>query len=131
MWMITSIALAGRAAPADNPELQARRPASGQGVNRKLERIVDALWSGSPTEWIVFIAVSTVIAGAIWALSRYRLSLRGDADPAAADALLVRHVRDLRDSGAVSEDEYRSLKCRLSPPTDETSRGTANDEPTS
>lgn len=97
-------------------------------MNRNLDRIVDALWSGSPTEWIMFIAVSTVIAGAIWALSRYRLSLRGDADPAAADVLLVRHVRELRDSGAVSEDEYRSLKYRLSPPTDETSRGSANEE---
>ena len=97
-------------------------------MNRKWERIVDALASGSPAEWIVFVVLTAVIVGAIVALTRYRSSLRGDADPAADDVLLVRHVRDLRDGGVVSEAEYRSLKSRLSPTTDETSHGAAGSD---
>jgi hypothetical protein len=82
-------------------------------VSRNLNRVFEALLSGSPTEWIVFLAAATGIAVAVWAVARFRASLRGDADPAAADAHLVRLARELRDRGEVSEDEYRSLKGRF------------------
>jgi len=96
-------------------------------VNRNWTRILESLSSGSPTEWIVFMAVLLGLAGAIWALTRYRLSLRGDADPAAEDVRLVRHIRDLRDQGEVSEDEYRSLKYRLGRPAEGTLPEATND----
>jgi hypothetical protein len=59
-----------------------------------------------------------LIAVAVWAVARFRASLRDDADPAAAESHLLRHVRDLRERGDVSEEEYRSLKGRLGPPAD-------------
>jgi hypothetical protein len=96
------------------------------GVNRNLTRIFDALLSGSPTEWTVFLSAFALIAFAIWAVSRYRASLRGDADPAAEDAVLVRRIRELRDSGEVSETEYRSLRSRLQPLAGDTSASGAN-----
>lgn len=85
-------------------------------MDRDWGRIVDSLLSGSPAEWLGFTAALVAIAVAIIAVTRYRASLRGDADPAAAKALLVRHVREMRDRGEVSEDEYRSLKGRLRRP---------------
>jgi hypothetical protein len=94
-------------------------------VNRNLHRIFDALLSGSPTEWIVFVVVLATIAVATWAVLRYRASLRDDADPAADDALLVHRVRELRDSGDVSDSEYRSVKSRLRPLAGDTSVGGA------
>jgi len=90
-------------------------------VNRNLNRIFEALLSGSPTEWIVFVVVLVTIAVASWAVLRYRASLHGDADPAADDALLVRRVRELRDSGDVSDSEYRSVRNRLRPLAGDTS----------
>ncbi len=92
-------------------------------MNRNLTRILDALLSGSLTEWIVFLVVLLGTAFAAWAVTRYRASLHGDADPAAEDALLVRRVREMRDRGEVSETEYRSLKSRLRPLAGDTSVG--------
>lgn len=85
-------------------------------MNRDWGRVIDSLVSGSPAEWLGFVLVVAAIAVAIAAVTRYRASLRGDADPAAADARLVRHVREMRDRGEVSEDEYRSLKGRIRRP---------------
>jgi len=82
-------------------------------VSRNWSRIFDSLLGGSPWEWIGFLVVLILIGLAIVVVSRYRASLRDDADPAAADALLVRRVRELRDRGEVSEDEYRSLRGRI------------------
>ena len=93
-------------------------------MKRDLERILDGLLSGSPVDWIVFVALVVAIGVAVWGVGRYRASLRGDADPAAADALLVRQVREMRDRGQVSEEEYRSLKGRVKP-LGETSPGAA------
>ena len=92
-------------------------------MNSKFEQIFDRFQEGTATEWAVFVIAALAIVGAVWALIRFRSSLHGDADPAAEDVLLVRHVRELRDSGAVSEEEYRSLKKRLAPTADETSSG--------
>lgn len=103
--------------------MASRRLRSEGGVNRNLNRIFDALLSGSPTEWIVFVGVLVAIAVASWAVLRYRASLHGDADPAADDALLVRRVRELRDSGDVSDSEYRSVRNRLRPLAGDTSVG--------
>ena len=91
--------------------------------SRKWDRILDSLLSGSPVEWIAFLVVAFAILGSIWAVARYRASLRGDADPAAAESLLVRQVRELRDRGEVSENEYRSLKSRLRPSAEDPSVG--------
>jgi hypothetical protein len=93
--------------------------------SRKWDRVLDSLLSGSPVEWIAFLAVASAILAAIWAVARYRASLRGDADPAAADSLLVRQVRELRDRGEVSDSEYRSLKGRLRPSAEDPSVGGA------
>ena len=82
-------------------------------MNRNWSRIVDSLLSGSPAEWVGFLVVVVLVGVAIHLVSRYRASLRGDADPAAADAVLVRRVREMRDRGEVSEDEYRSLRGRI------------------
>ena len=83
------------------------------GVNRNLNRIFDALLSGSPTEWIVFVGLLVAIAVASWAVLRYRASLHGDADPAADDALLVRRVRELRDSGEGDEPDRDQRRPQL------------------
>lgn len=107
------------------PIVAGNETSRGRVVNRNWERIVEALASGTPAEWIVFILLVVTIVTAIWVLTRYRSSLRGDTDPAVDDALFVRHVRELRNSGAVTEAEYRSLKGRLAPMKDETSHGTA------
>ena len=85
-------------------------------MSRDLARVLEGLLGGSWIEWTVFIVAVVAIAGAAWAVSRYRASLRGDADPAEADAVLVRHVREMRDRGEVSENEYRSLKGRIARP---------------
>jgi hypothetical protein len=85
-------------------------------VSRDLERLLKGLFGGSWIEWAAFVTAVVVIAGAAWAVSRYRASLHGDADPAAAETNLVRHVREMRDRGEVSESEYRSLKSRIAPP---------------
>jgi hypothetical protein len=84
------------------------------------------LLSGSPTEWIVFVVVLVTIAVAIWAVLRYRASLHGDADPAADNAFLARRIRELRDSGDVSDSEYRSVRNRLRPLAGDTSVSGAN-----
>lgn len=92
-------------------------------MNRNLNRIFDALLSGSPTEWIVFVVAVVTIAVAVWAILRYRASLRDDSDPAVEDAVLARRIRELRDSGDVSDSEYRSVRNRLRPLAGDTSVG--------
>ena len=81
------------------PRQSAADGITGRIVSRNLSRVIDGLLSGSPGEWIAFVAVATGIALAAWGVARFRASLRGDADPAVADARLVSLARELRDRG--------------------------------
>ena len=78
-----------------------------------LVRILEHLLQGSLWEWAGLIGFVVLIGSAIWWINRYQASLRGGVDPAENDALLVRHLREMKERGEVSEEEYRSLKSRL------------------
>ena len=92
-------------------------PSGGEVTKGKADvsRVVSYLLDGTPGQWIGFFVLIGVIGTGLWWVIRYRASLHGDSDPAAADALLVRHLREMRHSGEMSDEEYRSLKSRLRP----------------
>ena len=71
-----------------------------------------------------------VLFAAAWAILRVRTRYRGGDDPAADAHAMLTQIGELRRQGGLSDEEYRSIKSRLSrrlePPS---GRPTASDEP--
>ncbi len=73
----------------------------------------DQLWqvAASPEQWVPIVVVLGVLIGAIiWLRARFR-----DDDGPAEDSLeMLSQFRELHQRGELSEDEFRSIKSRLS-----------------
>lgn len=80
--------------------------------SRKTE-ISDQLWqvAASPGQWIPILVVLGVLIGVIAWL---RVRFRDDDDPAEESLELLNQFRELRQRGELTEDEFRSIKSRLS-----------------
>lgn len=61
-------------------------------------------------QWFEFGIAFALLVGGIKALTTYRASWRGDADPSAANSEMLIAMRELTRTGEISEEEYRSVK---------------------
>lgn len=89
-----------------------------------LQDYADAMVKGSPSEWAATIAGMTFVGFAVWVMMRCRQWWRDDDDPAATDAQMLIHLRELKERGEITEEEYRSVRSRVS--IDATSNGPAS-----
>jgi hypothetical protein len=79
---------------------------------RKTE-LYDQLWqvAASPGQWVpILVVLGALIAVIVW----LRVRFRDDDDPAEDSLELLSQFRELHQRGELSEDEFRSIKSRLS-----------------
>jgi uncharacterized membrane protein len=68
--------------------------------------------------WIGLVFAIVVLA---WIIMRVRESFRTDDDPAENTNQMLSEIREMYEEGKLSEEEFRSIKGRLTTPTDSTS----------
>jgi hypothetical protein len=65
----------------------------------------------SPWEWGITVVV---IASAIWIIQRLRSQFREDSDDADRTLEMLSQFRELHQEGGLTDDEFRSIRSRLS-----------------
>jgi hypothetical protein len=73
--------------------------------------------------WMAWGILFLVLAGAAWLILRLRARFRGSEDPAVEGRQMLMQMGELHRQGGLSEEEYRSIRSRLSGPIDDTTRG--------
>jgi hypothetical protein len=68
------------------------------------------------------LGLIVAIALAVWLILWLRARYRGHEDPAAIDYQMLTQLGDLHREGALSEEEYRSIKGRLIKRIDDSTR---------
>src|SRR5690606_20382876 len=80
--------------------------------NRTMNRTQQALQSFlDAAPW--YLAIVVAFGVLIWIALRIKARFRDDADPAGDPQSMLAHFRELRREGGLSDEEFRSIQCRL------------------
>jgi hypothetical protein len=88
----------------------------GQGNREELARLLQA-------SWLAWFALFALLAAAAWLVLRIRARFRDREDPAEEGHQMLMQMGELHRQGGLSDEEYRSIKSKLSRPVDHTLRG--------
>ena len=80
---------------------------------------ISGLLEGSLWEWVGFIACLFAVVVLIWLVVRVRTWLRDDAGSAADNSEMWKQLKDLKQQGHLSEEEFRSINSRMFNPEKE------------
>jgi hypothetical protein len=64
--------------------------------------------------WLPLLIAAVILILLIWAILKFLSKMHEDVDPAEADREMLQALRDLRREGDLTEDEFRSIRGKLS-----------------
>ena len=73
--------------------------------------------------WMAWLGLFLLLAGATWLIIRIRAQFREREDPAEEGHQMLMQMGELHREGGLSDEEYRSIKSKLSGPLDHSLRG--------
>ena len=88
----------------------------GQGNREELARVMQA-------SWIAWFGLFALLAVAAWLVLRIRARFRDRDDPTEGGHRMLMQMGELHRQGGLSDQEYRSIKSKLSGPVDHSMRG--------
>jgi hypothetical protein len=88
----------------------------GQGNREELARLFQA-------SWIAWLGLFALLAVAAWLVLRIRARFRDREDPAEGGHQMLMQMGELHRQGGLSDEEYRSIKSKLSGTVDHSMRG--------
>jgi len=92
----------------------------GQGNREALAKLFQA-------SWIAWLGLFVVLAIAAWLVVRIRARFRDREDPTEEGHQMLMQMGELHRQGGLSDEEYRSIKSKLSGPVDHSTRGGSPD----
>jgi hypothetical protein len=72
---------------------------------------------------MAWLGLFLLLAGATWLIIRIRAQFREREDPAEEGHQMLMQMGELHREGGLSDEEYRSIKSKLSGPLDHSLRG--------
>ena len=88
----------------------------GQGNREELAKLFQA-------SWMAWLGLFALLAVAVWLVLRLRARFRDREDPTEGDHRMLMQMGELHREGGLSDEEYRSIKSKLSGPVDHSTRG--------
>jgi len=88
----------------------------GQGNREALARVMQA-------SWMTWFGLFALLAVAAWLVLRIRARFRDRDDPTEGDHQMLMQMGELHRRGGLSDQEFRSIKSKLSGPVDQSMRG--------
>ena len=88
----------------------------GQGNREELAKLFQA-------SWLAWFGLFLLLAGATWLILRIRARFRDREDPAEEGHQMLMQMGELHRQGGLSDEEYRSIRSKLSGPMDHSMRG--------
>ena len=73
--------------------------------------------------WMAWFGLFALLAVAAWLVLRIRARFRDREDPTEGDHQMLMQMGELHRQGGLSDQEYRSIKSKLSAPVDHSTRG--------
>jgi hypothetical protein len=88
----------------------------GQGNREELAKLFHV-------SWVAWLGLFALLAVAAWLILRIRARFRDREDPEEEGHQMLMHMAELHRQGGLSDEEYRSIKCKLSGTVDHSMRG--------
>jgi hypothetical protein len=88
----------------------------GQGNREALAKLFQA-------SWIAWLGLFVLLAVAAWLVLRIRARFRDREDPTEGGHQMLMQMGELHRRGGLSDQEFRSIKSKLSGPVDQSMRG--------
>lgn len=88
----------------------------GQGNREELARLMQV-------SWMAWFGLFALLAVAAWLVLRIRARFRDREDPTEGGHQMLMQMGELHRQGGLSDQEYRSIKSKLSAPVDHSTRG--------
>lgn len=88
----------------------------GQGNRDELARVLQA-------SWMAWLGLFALLVAAAWFVLRMRARFRDREDPTEGGHQMLMQMGELHREGGLSDEEYRSIKSKLSGPVDHSTRG--------
>jgi hypothetical protein len=88
----------------------------GQGNREGLARLMQV-------SWMAWFGLFALLAVAAWLVLRIRARFRDREDPMEGDHQMLMQMGELHRRGGLSDQEFRSIKSKLSGPVDQSMRG--------
>ena len=88
----------------------------GQGNREELARLMQV-------SWMAWFGLFALLAVAAWLVLRIRARFRDREDPTEGGHQMLMQMGELHRQGGLSDQEYRSIKSKLSGPVDQSTRG--------
>lgn len=88
----------------------------GQGNREELAKLFQA-------SWMAWFGLFALLAVAVWLVLRIRARFRDREDPEEEGHQMLMQMGELHRRGGLSDEEYRSIKCKLSGTVDHSMRG--------
>jgi hypothetical protein len=88
----------------------------GQGNREELAKLFQA-------SWMAWLGLFALLAVAVWLVLRLRARFRDRDDPAEEGHQMLMQMGELHRRGGLSDQEFRSIKSKLSGPVDQSMRG--------
>lgn len=88
----------------------------GQANRDELSRLLQA-------SWMAWLGLFALLAVSAWCVIRIRARFRDREDPAEGGHQMLMQMGELHREGGLSDEEYRSIKSKLSGPVDHSMRG--------
>jgi hypothetical protein len=73
--------------------------------------------------WMAWFGLFALLAVAAWLVLRIRARFRDRDDPTEGDHQMLMQMGELHRRGGLSDQEFRSIKSKLSGPVDQSMRG--------
>jgi hypothetical protein len=73
--------------------------------------------------WMAWFGLFALLAVAAWLVLRIRARFRDREDPTEGDHQMLMQMGELHRRGGLSDQEFRSIKSKLSGPVDQSMRG--------
>ena len=88
----------------------------GQGNREELFKLLQA-------SWLAWFGLFALVAAATWFIVRLRARFRDREDSTEGGRQMLMQMGELHRRGGLSDEEYRSIKSKLSGPVDHSPRG--------
>lgn len=88
----------------------------GQGNREELAKVMQV-------SWMAWFGLFALLAVAAWLVLRIRARFRDREDPTEGDHQMLMQMGELHRRGGLSDQEFRSIKSKLSGPVDQSMRG--------
>jgi hypothetical protein len=87
----------------------------GQGNREEIVKLLQFTW-------LAWLGLFALLAAAAWLVLRIRARFRDREDPADEGRQMLMQMGELHRQGGLSDEEYRSIKGKLSTPVDHSMR---------